>query len=613
MAFGIDTLRSHLDLLPAISTGGDFFAWNGGARPLFAGRNFLGGPNGNVVAGDFIWGHAEATNASSEPDGDGHGGYATYPLPAGDPSPDHPENLTLNVDRVAPIQGSISARQQEVTRGILYGELDADAICNRLVAAILSGEFAFPDAKKILVWLSVDSTIPFSVDYWTGWADTVNGFILPIISQGALLAQIQPFRAAIICDYVAGSDGKFRPEPHVTAALASKHPGMDTSAHGCWANSKLWDNAPADLVANGSPLLDWTRFDPPTAPVLWRFAKGFVRGDGTPAGLAFDIDAVNPAAPSVDFMLQPQSWQPIVPSIQNAGFSNADAITDTQSKCLQTTPLQDMDDSNFGVHPGHFHVPGGPVKVIGRYIQVSAVASMGVAEARKLSDAGFSIFTIWQSFRLLGGTQRQPRSIDYFDPDPDGDPNTHDDAGTQDGRDAFQYCGSVLKQPPQTPVFFATDFDPYDPPGASNEDWIKSYFTNIKAARDDYSARTGRHYLIGVYGVGRIMKALYAQGIVSHFWQSGSTGRSGNKSPNWPWYHANRWQYQADKAICGIGGVKAGKPFGIDPDADWGDGGIWSLASPLSQQMELMEQLTTAIEHGATFDNWGNLVLPVLP
>jgi hypothetical protein len=606
MAFGIDTFRSHLDLLPAISAGGDFFVWNGGARPLFAGRNFLGG--------DFIWGHAEATNASSEPDGDGHGGYATYPLPAGSPSPENPENLTLLVDRVAPIQAPQSTRQQEVDRGELYGQIDADALCTRLVAAILAGEFGIADAKKVYVWLNVDPTVPFSADYWAGWADTVNGFILPISSQGVLLAQIQPFRAAIICSYVVGAGGKFRPEPHVTAALASSHPGMDTSAHGFWADLKIWDNAPADLVANGNPSLDWKTFDPPTAPMLWRFAHGFLQPGGTPAGSSFDVDAVNPTATLVDFTLASQTWQPNVPSIQNPGFSNADAITAPQTKCLQKTDLADMNDSNFGVHPGHFHVPGGPVKVIGRYIKQNAAASMSVQEARSLSDAGFSIFTIWQSFRLLGGTQRQPRSIDYFDPDPDGDPNTHDDAGTQDGTNAFEYCGTVLRQPPQTPVFFATDFDPYDPPGALNESWIKTYFENIKTARDAFSARTGRHYLIGVYGVGKIMQALYAQGIVSHFWQSGSSGRTGNKPPNWPWYHANRWQYQADKAICGIGGINsAGNPFGMDPDVDWGAGGTWSLASSLSQQLETIEGISTALKHGANFGMWGNLVFPVIP
>ena len=589
MAFGIDTFRTHLDLIDYT----DFQRWNGGT-PLFAGRHFLGG--------DFIWGHAEATNASSEPDG------AAYPLPAADPSPEHPENLTPFVDRVTPIQAPQRERQQLIDdKGQLFGQIDADAICKRLVAAIMTGEFGLSQTHLMHVWLSVDPAAPFSEDYWAGWADKVNNFPLPITSQGILLAQIQPFRAAIICSYVADADGKFRPEPHVVAALASRHRGMDTSVHGHWADLKIWDNAPADLVANGSSLLDWNKFDPPTAPVLWRFAHGFVKLDGTPAGVSFDVDAATPMADPVDFMLHPQAWQPNVPSIQNPGFSNSDAITVAQTACLQNTNLQDMDDNNFHANRGHFHVPGGHVTVIGRYIQHNPASSMSALEARRLSEAGFSLFTIWQSFRVLAGVQRQPRTIDYFNPDPDGDPNTQDDAGTQDGMEAFQYCGAVLKQPSQTPVFFATDFDPYDPPGPLNESWIKTYFKNIKAARDDFSARSGRHYLIGVYGVGKIMQALYAQGIVSHFWQAGSSGRSGNRPPNWPWYHANRWQYQADKAICGIGGINAlGNPFGIDPDADWGDGGTWSLADPLAGDLEQLERIGIVYP----FAEWGDLVVP---
>jgi hypothetical protein len=599
MAFGIDTIRSHLDQLPSLLAGGNFYVWNGGAPALFAGRNFLGG--------DFIWGHAEATNASSELAVSANGA-AHFPLPAGAPSPDHPENLTLTVDRVTPLQAPHHERQQFTDdKGILFGQIDADAICTRLVGAILAGEFGLSETQLMHVWLSVDSTVPFSDDYWAGWADTVNHFPLPIYSQGVLLAQVQPFRAAVLCSYVAGTDGKFRPEPHVVTALASKHPGMNTSVHGRWADLKVWDNAPADLVANGSPQLNWDQFDPPTAPVLWRFAHGFVKSDGTPAGLAFDVDAVSPSAEPLAFMLQPQKWQPNVTSIQNVGFSNLDVITAAQAKCLQSTLMQDMDDINFVANAGHFHVPGGPVAVVGRYIKQPAAASMGAPEAQLLSDASIQIFTCWQGFRTLGGVAREPRVIDYFNPDPDGNPATADDAGTLDGKDAFHYCGTVLKQLPQTPIFFALDFDPYDPASANAEAWIKNYFSNIKAARDAFATQTGRYYLLGVYGVGKIMQLLYEQGFVSHFWQSDSTGRNGNRPPNWPWYHVNRWQYQANKAICGIGGINAkGDPFGIDPDADWGNGGIWSLTTQLSEDLDQLERI------GVTghFHDWGDLLDP---
>jgi hypothetical protein len=645
MAFGIDTFRSRLDLLPAIAPAGNFFVWNGGARPQFAGRHLLGR---NALGPDFIWAHAEATNASTEPDGNARGGRAHFPLPAGDPSPEHPENLTLSVDRLAPIQAPQPARQQFVDdKGRLFGQIDADAICKRLVAAVLTGELGLSDAQLMHVWLSVDPGVPFTEDYWAGWADTVNNYVLPVISQGTLLAQLQPFRAGIICSYVAGADGKLRPEPHVLAALATTRWGGNTSVHGLWADVKLWDNAPADLVANGSPLLDWNGFDPPTAPVLWRFAHGFTLANGAAAGLPFDIDAASPMAQPLDFMFQPQTWQPNVPTIQTLGFSNSDSVS-AQIACLQGTPLPDLDDNNFAANSGHFHLPGGYVKVIGRYVRHNHALSMTRQEAQDLSNASFSVFTIWESARALAGmgafsepslddatpvqnwgpfTAKLKKYIYYFNPDPDGNPATHDDAGTQDGTDAFQYCGATLKQPPQTPIFFAIDFDPYDvldpnnppapllpppapaaPPGwpalpavAVREQWIKSYFENIKTARDAYSTQTGRHYLIGVYGPGKIMQLLYEQGIVSHFWQSGGSGHTGSKPPLWPWYHANRWQYRTEQALCGING--------IDPDADWGDGGAWSLTDSLSQDFEELERSGSIIH----FVHWGELLVPPPP
>src|SRR3954469_1637830 len=141
MPFGIDTFRSRLDLLPALRTGGAFLTWNGNARPLFAGRNFLLGDDG------FIWGHAEATSASvDEVD-------ARYPPPAGLPSPEHPELLTLLVDRVAPIQAPHSTRQGLTgDRGMLAGAIDGAALCKRVKAAIMAGELL--PAHRMQIWLA---------------------------------------------------------------------------------------------------------------------------------------------------------------------------------------------------------------------------------------------------------------------------------------------------------------------------------------------------------------------------------------------------------------------------------------------------------------------------
>ena len=668
MTFGIDTFRSRLDFLAAINPGGDFYAWNGNAPALFAGRNFLFGDLG------FIWGHAEATNASSEPDTG-----PLYPLGPDVPRPDNLEKLRLCVDRVAPIQAPRPACQRLAGyRGRLYGKIDADALCKRIVASLSTGEFDFAGTPFIHVWLSVAPDASFEPSYWAGWSDRVNNFTVPVGSGGTLLhpggtllAELQPFRACILCKYVAGADGKVRPDPAVTAALASPYRGMDTAVHGFWADLKLWEDAPADLVTNGSPLLNWNQFDPPTAPILWRIAHGFTKVGGGSAGLAFDLDAAKPDGRPTDFMLQPAQWQPNVASIENRGFSSTAAVTAAQAAKLTVTPMPDLNDIGFAApNHGHFRVPGGPVTVIGRYIRPGGAASMHGDEPQTLSDKGFRLFTIWEGQRTLAqlgisepsvqeeGTKLPAVPIDhwgpfrlnrhkhifYFTPDPDADPATHDDAGTSDGTEAFRFCNDELGQPSHTPVFFAIDFDPYDPYSnhdphnvpawpqppppplpppppeppwhtrdwptlpaiAEREEWIKTYFSNIKTARDTYFNLTDRYYLIGAYAPGATLKLLYTQGIVTHFWQSAGFGHTGSKPPLWPWYHANRWQFNKETNLEAAGWKVVP---GADPDVDWGDGGTWSLSDGLT----LLESLKITQEQapsGGKKVHWGDLVIP---
>src|SRR5918911_324473 len=178
MAFGIDTFRVHIDQVLAAPWDA-FRTWNGaeldggtltGGDPVFAGRNFLGG--------DFIWGHAEATNASSEPDG------PAFPLPAGDPSPEHPGNLKLRVPLIAPVQAPQPAQAPRLANqalagdeGVLNGQIDGDALCRRLSAAIAAQELSIQASGLVDVWLAVDPDSAFTIEYWSGWADTVNTFV----------------------------------------------------------------------------------------------------------------------------------------------------------------------------------------------------------------------------------------------------------------------------------------------------------------------------------------------------------------------------------------------------------------------------------------------------
>ena len=588
MAFGIDTFRSHLDLIPTIYPGGDFFAWNEGTRPVFAGRNFLGG--------DFLWGHGEATNALQNP------------------SPEDLENLIVSVPLIAPIQAPVADRQQVTgSLGYLYGEIDASAICNRLKAGILSGELNRPEGGLVHVWLSVDPAVPFSVDYWAGWSDGVNNFSWSqfiMIHIGGFVLPMQPFRACILCNFSIGITGRLQPDAQVIAAIAtsaSRYRGSNTTCYALWAD------------AEARPPLDWRVFSGTTMPELWRFSRGFRNDAGAVVNDLFNVDAVNPGlgmGTATNFMLVNQQWQPNVPSILNFGFivslepPGNTAITNAQITNIQANLIP-----SFRELGGHYTLPGGEVRAVGRYLRTPGHGhSIGRDEAERLSNAGFQIFTIWESVNVLAGGDPSmgPNpwqiGIRYFDP------AFH--AGTEDGINAFTYCGDVLRQPPHTPVFFCVDFDAADPGDtapvstADSRQRIRDYFTLIKRERDAYARRNpDRHYLIGLYGNGEVNRWCYEQGIVSMFWQSTSPGGTGNVLPRRPWYHGNRWQFNREAGLAAAGWNHVP---GADPDVDWGDGGTWSLAGPLAQELEQWERLGIILS-GVTFGNWGNLVIPPPP
>ena len=63
---------------------------------------------------------------------------ATYPLATARPypRPDQPQNLNLTVKLITPIQAPLARQQQTGQRGFIYGKIDAQAICNRLLACI---------------------------------------------------------------------------------------------------------------------------------------------------------------------------------------------------------------------------------------------------------------------------------------------------------------------------------------------------------------------------------------------------------------------------------------------------------------------------------------------
>jgi len=602
MDFGIDTFDTHLDLIPDLDW--DFFRQlNGGTigpgrfiggDPVFAGRNFLGG--------DFIWGHAEATDALAHP------------------SPEDLGKLKLIVPRIAPIQAPQPDRQKMTDeRGSLYGQIDATAICTRLFRSIWAREFKVPQSGIVNIWLAIDPDAELSLEYWIGWSDVVNKFSasqnLGVMQPGSAAAPDSPFLASILCRYTKDpATGKLKRDPHVTATLEKIAFMQSTAFLFRWADARcnaLW--ADTTLKISTTPSVDWNLFDVTETPQpsLWRFQPEFKMDDGTQVDVEYTVDAVQepqiPGSPKVtDYMLLPQKWQPNVPDVINLGFitDQGNGITDRQVKDIETNIFPNLQDLGH-----HYNIPGRIATVIGRYLKPNVrrpgeTFVLSRAEAEKLSKANFQIFTIWEDVNVLA--RKQAIDITYFDP------AIH--AGTEDGRAAFEYVGAVLHQPSHTPVFFTVDFDAPDPsdprvrPVRDAKERILHYFELVKSERDAYAqAHPDHYYLIGVYANGGVNRWCYEQGIVSIFWQSNSPGGSGNRLPERPWYHANRWQYSKETELEG-----AGWRFvrGADPDLDWGDGGTWNLMDPLEQRLLELDQRQKIDAFQKLYPYWANLIDP---
>ena len=565
MDFGVDTVSTRLDLI----NWSHYSEWSSGALPIFAGRNFIGG--------NFLWGHAEATDARIHP---------------------HPDNLALlNIigpPLIAPMQGIQTARQQlDGTRGYLAGALDAQALIQRIISCLVSTELGMASQGAYL-WLAVDPTVPFSGDYWVGWSNYVNQFPaigLPGTNMG------QPFYACILCQYKRDAHNILQPDPNVIAALKIPAQGKNSAVYAFWADA----TDPNHPNLSPDQNVTWTgTFDDATAPIIWRVATGIASITDIPIDQSFSIDAIKPAEPPLPdataYMLTVNKWQPNAPQTINLGVSaslvdNPDFVTDAQLTCIANTPFIAMGDAQ-----GTVQFPPANVSTIGRYLEQidrsGKSHSVGQAEVLRINNANIAMFSVWE--------RGSPNSTAYFDP--------AQDQGTKDAQAAFFDSGVVLEQPPQTPVFFAIDYDAADPSpvsggGPNGKSYVLQYFEKVAAARDAFQQQhPDRYYLIGAYATGAMLEALYEQGIVSYFWQSPSPGGSGNTWPNRPWCHVNRWQFRFVDGAHPVPG-NWNCISGADPDADWGDGGSWYLTNTLSQQ------LIDAAQQ-ASFFGWGNIYPP---
>jgi|ERR1700722_8887060 len=590
--FGVDTLTSRLDLFNWAA----FLQWNGGFAPAFAGRNFLGG--------DFLWVGAEATDTLSRP------------------QPDEPSNVNLQVPMIAPIQGSGSpaTRQQKTgDLGTLYGQIDGNAICDRLASALNTGELLLKTSQLVNVYLQVDPSVAFSADYWAGWADTVTKRTVTIKQPSGQSVTLHPFRPCIMCAFTL-SGGTLAIDPHVTAALHSaptQRPALSSQCWGFWADAA--DTDTSLQMPNAQP--DFTKFAPTPAPVwVWRFAKTLLDATGNPIvtpALPIAADETNIAGTpnhfGWEYMLDTGKWQPSS-KVVNHGFSWGFGLTATNITTI--SEAQVPEEVRFEPSCNSLtHILGDFMTVLGLYVRPpTATQSMSVTSAMNptvvsaVRNTTLNLFTVFE--QPVGAT------VDtYYD--------SASHHGTTDANNALPYVAETVFQPPHSTVFFAFDWSPSSSQAgqttepttpadltADDSDRITTYISDVVAAYQNYlTTHPNRPYRIGFYGSGVELRVAYGTGGISGFWQSASACRASNAPPNWPWPHATRWQpFPSPPFQPNIGGLT-----GEDLDYDWGDGGDWFPFTQFNVALTQIETNTTPALFTAAQRVFGYLIIPLNP
>lgn len=569
--FGIHTADHHLDVMenpPGQSTDGqqsefrwDLFQtwttnenWNGGSLPAFAGRYFLGGApnqrhdtNGNLYQQpQFQWGHGEGQLAQAD---------------------------APTLERIAPLQGADPDRQGEIGPfGLLYGTEDATALCQRLAACVVAGEFSVTNSE-IYVFLDVADGSSPSADYWAGWADTVYHFMVP-----GQPAPAQPFLPCICCDFTEDPNTQlYSLDAQVAACLnTAQLDNPDYNAR-CWG---FWAKA-AD-PANMSQALDFTRFLPaywqpmttsgsqPVWVVIWRYAEQADPPTNFAGGNRVSLDATNEADTktiTLDRLLQIGNFALTDLNTRYLGADRGRPFTIADANCLGGQNLVPPGpqyiqpaQATRGAGQTQQQFSGNLTFVVRYYSTPGQTKLVTLPEIVDLHAAGLRVAAVWQIWGSLAEWSAS-------------------NAGSTHALAAFTYA-VAMQQAPNTPVYFSLDADPGTDP--ANRTIIETYFKDVLAGYQLYQQQQLANqvdpvpYAIGVYGAGVCLRYCYEQGIASFFWETGSTGWTESRAL---WPHASIVQTPPLAwAPCNFqlpGPNNIPPDTSVDFDASWGDEGAW--------------------------------------
>jgi hypothetical protein len=127
-------------------------------------------------------------------------------------------------------------------------------------------------------------------------------------------------------------------------------------------------------------------------------------------------------------------------------------------------------------------------------------------EAHDLSQAGFSLVVVWELLATPG----------YFS----------NPQGQADGEYAYRYALEMIRQPENSAIYFAVDFDATE---SQFTQCIAPYFEGLAQSFANVSGNQPI-YSMGVYGSGAVCAALKQAGLARYAWLSQSTGWQGSQS-----------------------------------------------------------------------------------
>jgi hypothetical protein len=200
------------------------------------------------------------------------------------------------------------------------------------------------------------------------------------------------------------------------------------------------------------------------------------------------------------------------------------------------------------------------ISAVGRYYTKRRTNSkiLTADEARRLSDAGITIWTVYQN--------RHREAVDFSSV-----------KGKQEAEDALDYARNVVNQPVGSGIYFSADFDASETTFNTS---IRPHFEAIVAA----FVAAGNPYRIGVYGSGAVCKSLLEASLVQLTWLSQSGGFRGTAD----FKRSRRWNILQALPVANF----CDFDDEVDPDEinnDIGDFGGFSLrpagvAQPMAAQ-----------------------------